>query len=76
MNDGFRDKVRNSRKILLISYHFPPSTAVGGQRITSFATNLPKLGWQISVLTLKSGYIDKIFMKTKDLDRMDELIIF
>lgn len=47
------------RSLLLISYHFPPSTAVGGIRIANFARNLPLLGWNIYVLTLKERYLNQ-----------------
>lgn len=47
------------KKILLISYHFPPSTEVGGLRIAHFARYLPEFGWQTTVLTVKDEYIEK-----------------
>lgn len=42
-----------NKKILLISYHFPPSLAVGGFRIAGFAEKLPLYGWDPYVLTIK-----------------------
>ena len=45
-------------KILLITYHFPPSRAVGGLRMANFARHLPNLGWDVSVLTIKDRYLD------------------
>ena len=52
----------NTKKILLISYHFPPSMAVGGLRIVHFAKYLPLFGWKTSVLTIKDKYIEKLDM--------------
>src|SRR3989338_6344968 len=43
------------KKILLISYHFPPSNAVGGMRIAHFAKNLPCCGLTPLILTLKNS---------------------
>lgn len=49
-----------SRKILLISYHFPPSAEVGGQRIANFAKRLSGLGWDPYVLTVKDRHIESL----------------
>jgi hypothetical protein len=49
-----------ARKILLISYHFPPSTEVGGLRAANFVRQLPRFGWEPSVLTLKDRYLEKV----------------
>jgi glycosyltransferase involved in cell wall biosynthesis len=46
-----------AKKILLISYHFPPSTEVGGLRIANFARGLPRFGWNPYVLTVKDRYL-------------------
>jgi glycosyltransferase involved in cell wall biosynthesis len=40
------------RAVLLISYHFPPSPAVGGVRIANFARYLSEFGWDPVVLTI------------------------
>lgn len=45
------------RKILLISYHYPPSMAVGGLRLANFARYLPDHGWQPYVLTIRDRYL-------------------
>ena len=42
----------SSRRILLAAYHFPPSAAVGGLRISRFARFLPEFGWRPYVLTV------------------------
>jgi glycosyltransferase involved in cell wall biosynthesis len=34
------------RKLLLLTYHFPPSAASGTFRLLGFARHLPRLGWQ------------------------------
>lgn len=49
-----------NKKILLISYHFLPSLAVGGFRIAGFAEKLLLYGWDPYVLTIKEKYIDNI----------------
>ncbi len=50
----------SAKKILLISYHFPPSAAVGGLRSLNFAKSLPSLGWSPYVLTIKEQYLKDI----------------
>ncbi len=44
------------KKVLLISYVFPPMAAVGGYRTIKYCKFLPEFGWQPSVLTVRSGY--------------------
>lgn len=56
------------KKILLISYYFPPAFEVGGLRIAGFAKYLPQFGWQPYVLTIKDRYLEK-----KDLTRLKGL---
>jgi len=56
------------KKILLISYHFPPSTAVGGLRLAHFAKYLPHFGWDAYVLTIEDRYL-----KRRDDDRRKDL---
>jgi glycosyltransferase involved in cell wall biosynthesis len=46
------------KKILLISYHFPPSAAIGGLRTSNFAKYLPSFGWIPHVLTLEDHYLN------------------
>lgn len=45
------------KKILLITYHFPPSPAVGGNRALNFAKKLPQFGWEPYVLTIDDKYL-------------------
>ena len=48
------------KKILLISYHFPPSSAVGGVRIYGFAKYLIDYGWKTYVLTIKDKHVQNL----------------
>ena len=41
------------KRILLISYYFPPLGMGGTQRLAAFARYLPEFGWQPEVLTVK-----------------------
>ncbi|MBT3497163.1 MAG: glycosyl transferase, partial [Candidatus Marinimicrobia bacterium] len=43
------------RKVLIISYYWPPSGGPGVQRILKFAKYLPKYGWEPIILTVKNG---------------------
>ncbi|MFZ4700438.1 MAG: glycosyltransferase [Candidatus Methylumidiphilus sp.] len=38
------------KNLLIITYHFPPSAAVGGLRLLGFSRHLPKFGWQTEVI--------------------------
>lgn len=39
------------RRVLLVSYHFPPSVGGGVPRLAAFARLLPEFGWAVTVLT-------------------------
>ena len=38
------------RRVLVVSYHFPPVGGAGVQRVAKFARYLPESGWDVSVL--------------------------
>lgn len=44
------------KRVLLISYYFPPLGMGGTQRVAGFARHLPKFDWQPTVLTVKPIY--------------------
>jgi glycosyltransferase involved in cell wall biosynthesis len=48
---------RNSdvRRLLVITYHFPPDGAVGGQRWAGLAKYLARLGWEVHVVTASAA---------------------
>jgi glycosyltransferase involved in cell wall biosynthesis len=50
----------DDRRILFISYHFPPSASVGGQRMVNFATCLVQQGYQAHVLTISEQDIEQV----------------
>jgi len=43
------------KKLLLISYYFPPAGGVSVQRVLKFAKYLPQFGWQPIILTIEDG---------------------
>lgn len=47
------------KRILIISYYFPPLGSIGHRRPLKFAKYLPYYGWESFVLTVKKG-VDKI----------------
>lgn len=50
------------RKVLIVSYYWPPAGGPGSQRTVKFAKYLSQFGWQPIVLTVERGeypYIDK-----------------
>jgi len=66
-----RDKDNNIKgRVLFISYHYPPGTAVGGLRMEKFTRHLPGFGWKPYVLTIKNRYRDKLD-PTRDDDNED-----
>lgn len=42
------------KKVLMVSYYFPPLGMAGVQRVTKFVKYLPEFGWQPVVLTTKT----------------------
>jgi glycosyltransferase involved in cell wall biosynthesis len=45
------------KKVLVVSYHFPPSRAVGAVRPSKFVHYLPKFGWEPTVLSVNTREI-------------------
>lgn len=43
------------KKVLIITYYWPPAGGPGVQRVLKFAKYLPEFGWQPIVLTVKNG---------------------
>ena len=43
------------KRVMFVSYAFPPMAAVGGRRIVDFCKYLPRFGWETVVLTVKGG---------------------
>ena len=56
------------KKVLIITYHFPPDAAVGSIRPSKFAKYLPEFGWRPLILTVKDKYYEK-----KDESKWDDL---
>lgn len=54
------------KKLLIITYHFPPDNAVGGLRWAKFSRYLPKFGWKPYVLTVKDEYREQFDLKRAD----------
>lgn len=46
------------KKVLIISYHFPPDAAIGAVRPGKFAQYLPEFGWKPVVLTVKEQHYE------------------
>src|SRR5436305_8380951 len=42
------------RRLLVISYHFPPDGTIGGQRWSGLSKYLARLGWEVHVVTAAS----------------------
>ncbi|RJQ84720.1 MAG: hypothetical protein C4519_04485 [Desulfobacteraceae bacterium] len=62
-------EMASNKKILLISYHFPPSAAVGGLRAANFARYISGFGWTPYILTIDQKYLSNPdFGRLKDLE--------
>ena len=46
------------RRVLVISYDFPPSTAMGAQACAQLARYLPRYGWDPIILTVRDRHIE------------------
>jgi glycosyltransferase involved in cell wall biosynthesis len=44
-----------NKKVLIITYYWPPAGGPGVQRVLKFAKYLPEFGWQPIILTVKHG---------------------
>ena len=54
------------KKVLIISYYFPPLGSIGYRRPLAFAKHLPDYGWKPFILTVKKGtdkLVDKFLIK-------------
>ncbi len=47
------------KKVLIVSFYFPPDGYAGGLRATKFAKYLPENGWMPVVLTSKSPHLER-----------------
>lgn len=59
---------RATRRLLLVSYHFPPDTAVGGLRWQKLARYAAERGWGLDVMTL-----DPADLSNRDVERLEDL---
>lgn len=44
-----------TKKVLIITYYWPPAGGPGVQRVLKFAKYLPEFGWEPIILTIKNG---------------------
>ena len=43
-----------AKRVLVVSYNFPPVGGAGVQRVTKFVKYLPDFGWDVTVLTTEN----------------------
>lgn len=65
---SFHREDGRTRRVLLVSYHFPPSEAAGALRWQRLAPLAARSGWQLDALTLAPGLADRV-----DWERVGEL---
>lgn len=56
------------RRILIVTYGFPPSNQVAVHRILRLSKWLPKYGWEPTILTVKTKYAHPFFYDNEDPD--------
>jgi glycosyltransferase involved in cell wall biosynthesis len=47
------------KKLLIVSYHFPPIVSAGVSRIVGLARHLKARGWNVSVVTVEKSYAER-----------------
>jgi glycosyltransferase involved in cell wall biosynthesis len=57
---GIKDRLRRPLQLLMVAHAFPPSSAVGGIRITNFCKYLPEFDVQPIVLTVQSRFHEEL----------------
>ena len=60
-----------TRRVLFISYSFPPSMEMGAYSCAQIARYLPLYGWEPVVLTVREKYIDDQYLNCNGADRVD-----
>lgn len=69
MNNG---QPQQSKKVLIVAYHFAPDAAVGALRPQKFVKYLPEFGWQPYVLTIQDRFIEKMDSeRLKDVENVE-----
>src|SRR5262245_14794259 len=65
------------RRVLFVSYSFPPSMEMGAYSCAQIARYLPLYGWEPVVLTVREKYIDDPYLGDNDAGRVNgpDLII-
>lgn len=53
---SLQNSTRSMKKVLIITYYWPPSGGAGVQRWLKFAKYLPEFGWQPVILTVDPQY--------------------
>ncbi|MGE0131180.1 MAG: glycosyltransferase [Blastocatellales bacterium] len=60
------------RRVLLVSYSFPPNREMGAYTCAQIARYLPMYGWRPIVLTVKEKYLEEQFPKHDGVDSLVE----
>jgi glycosyltransferase involved in cell wall biosynthesis len=73
---SFVGNVLQLKKVLVISYYWPPSGGPGVQRVLKFCKYLPEFGWEPIVLTVKDGeYPNLDYSLEKEADKLGIRVI-
>ncbi|HEV2668595.1 MAG TPA: hypothetical protein VG324_27005, partial [Blastocatellia bacterium] len=60
------------RRVLFISYSFPPSMEMGAYTCAQIARYLPHYGWEPVVLTVKEKYVDDLYRRHNGADGVSD----
>ena len=58
------------KRVLFVSYLFPPTGGVGVQRVAKFVKYLPEFGWRSSVLTVENRTLTAFLLQSLSVSPM------
>jgi glycosyltransferase involved in cell wall biosynthesis len=70
--ENMKHESTEMRRVLFISYSFPPSTEMGAYSCAQIARYLPLYGWEPVVLTVREKYIDDSYLGHNDEGRVND----
>ena len=65
------------KKVLIVTFYFPPAATAAIHRILGFSKYLPDFGWEPIILTVKKKYYDEKILTYDTTDEVsDNLLIY
>ena len=70
--ESMKHESTGMRRVLFISYSFPPSAEMGAHSCAQIARYLPLYGWEPVVLTVREKHIEDIYLGRDDEGRVND----